>query len=168
MTQLPLAEWRDFYAMIGTASGAIVGAAFIVASLASNVKERSVGMRGFITPNAVNLGSVLVVSAILTAPTLTLFSLTVLLGLGGVAGAVYGVVVATRIWHMPLDLSDRFFYVVMPISCFSAIAGAAVLARWAIDPAFEIVAVALVLLLIVGMRNAWDMASFIITRDRQE
>jgi hypothetical protein len=38
MTVLPLADWRDFYVTIGTASGAIVGASFIVATLATNLK----------------------------------------------------------------------------------------------------------------------------------
>ena len=55
-----LIEWRDFYVMIGTASGAIVGAAFIVATLTARQKERTLGMKGFITPTAVHLGSVLV------------------------------------------------------------------------------------------------------------
>ena len=57
MTPLPLENWRDFYVMIGTASGAIVGASFIVASLASGVKELTLGMRGFISPTAVHLTS---------------------------------------------------------------------------------------------------------------
>ena len=83
MVGLPLSEWRDFYVTIGTASGAIVGASFIVATLASELKERTVGLRGFITPTAVYLGSVLVGSAILTVPTLTPVALAVLLGVGG-------------------------------------------------------------------------------------
>jgi len=60
MTSLPLHEWRDFYVMIGTASGAIVGAAFVVATLTSGIDKKAIGLRGFITPTAVHLGSVLV------------------------------------------------------------------------------------------------------------
>src|SRR5215472_7623321 len=95
-----LAEWRDFYVIIGTASGVIVGATFIVASLAANLKERMIGLRGFITPTAVHLGSVLVGSAILTAPTLTPDLLAFLLGAGGIAGVFYSLIVTTRIWGM--------------------------------------------------------------------
>jgi hypothetical protein len=115
MTSLPLHEWRDFYVMIGTASGAIVGAAFVVATLTSGIDKKAIGLRGFITPTAVHLGSVLVGSAILSVPTLTPFLLEVLLGVGGLGGAVYGIVVATRIWKMPLDLADRSFYVFLPM-----------------------------------------------------
>jgi hypothetical protein len=168
MAGLPLSDWRDFYVTIGTASGAIVGASFIVATLASELKERTVGLRGFITPTAVYLGSVLVGSAILTVPTLTPFSLAVLLGVGGTAGAIYAVIVATRIWKMNLDLADRACYVVIPILAYSAIAAAAFLESWAVDWTFDTLAGALVIILIVGMRNAWDMATFMIMRNREK
>ena len=164
---MPLAEWRDFYVTIGTASGAIVGASFIVATLASGVKERVVGLRGFITPTAVHLGSVLIGSAILTAPTLTPLALAVLLGAGGIGGGVCGIVVAKRIWKMNLDLADRACYVVLPIVAYAAIAAAAFVESWAVNWTFDTLAVSLVVILIVGMRNAWDMATFMITRDHE-
>ena len=168
MAGLPLFEWRDFYVTIGTASGAIVGATFVVATLASELKERTVGLRGFIMPSAVYLGSVLVGSAILTAPTLTPVTLAILLGIGGTAGAVYAVIVATRIWKMNLDLADRACYVFVPVLAYSAIAAAAFLESWAVAWTFDTLAVALVVILMVGMRNAWDMATFMITRNREQ
>ena len=167
MAALPLSDWRDFYVTIGTASGAIVGASFIVATLASELKERTVGLRGFITPTAVYLGSVLIGSAILTAPTLTPVALALLLGVGGAAGAVYAVIVATRVWNMNLDLADRACYVVIPILAYAAVAVAAFLESWAVAWTFDTLAVALVVILIVGMRNAWDMATFMIMRNRE-
>jgi hypothetical protein len=166
MTALPLSDWRDFYVMIGTASGAIVGASFIVATLVSELKDRAVGMRGFITPTTVHLGSVLVGSAILTVPTLTPLSLSILLGAGGLAGVVYSIVIVSRIWSMKLDGSDRAFYAILPVLAYGATAGAAVLAHWSVEPALETLAVALVALLVIGIRNAWDMASFVIMRDK--
>lgn len=164
MTPLPLAEWRDFYVMIGTAAGVIVGATFVVASLATGMEKREVGMRGFITPTAVHLGSVLVGSALLAVPTLTPLWLAIILGAGGIAGALYGILVAARIWKMNLDLSDTAFYIALPIIAYGAMIAAAAMAFRHIGPAFEVLAASYVLLLIVGMRNAWDMANFMITR----
>jgi hypothetical protein len=43
------------------------------------------------------------------------------------------------------------------------IAAAAMVLRHT-GPAFEVLAATYVLLLIVGMRNAWDMANFMVTR----
>ena len=163
-----LAEWRDFYVVIGTAAGVIVGAAFIVASLATSMKEREMGMRGFITPTVVHLSSVLIGSAILAVPTLTPLALAILLGAGGVAGMIYDTVVAVRIAKMPLDLSDHVFYRIAPIAAYALLAAAAAMACRPGWPVFETLAVALVALLIVGMRNAWDMASFMIMRKPPE
>lgn len=168
MAVLPLADWRDFYVTIGTASGAIVGASFIVATLASGLKDRArTGLRGFISPTAVHLGSVLIGSAILTVPTLNAISLAVLLGAGGLGGAVYGALVARRIWVMELDLADRACYVILPILAYVAIAAAALFETRAASWALETLAVSFVVILIVGMRNAWDMATFLIARDKE-
>jgi hypothetical protein len=168
MSMPPLAEWRDFYVMIGTASGAIIGATFVVASLASDLRERMVaGFRGFITPSAVHLGSVLVGSAILTVPTLTPLALAAFLGLGGIAGAIYGIVVAFRVRSFNLDLSDRAFYVALPILAYAGLAAASLLCEAGGELAFNILAVSLVVLLICGMRNVWDMAAFMVTRERE-
>ena len=167
MTALPLAEWRDFYVMIGTAAGVIVGATFIVATLASGLEKRSLGLRGFITPTAVHLGSVLLGSAILAVPTLSPLAFAILLGAGGISGAIYGVVVATRIWHMKLDRDDRIFYVILPILTYLGITAAAFMALVPGMPALETLAVVQVLLLVIGMRNSWDMATFMITLEKE-
>ncbi|MGH6871919.1 MAG: hypothetical protein ACREHE_10480 [Rhizomicrobium sp.] len=162
MTLPALQDWRDFYVMIGTASGAIVGATFVVATLASGLEKRAIGLRGFITPTTVHLGSVLVGSAVLAAPTLSALVLAILLGSGALAGVVYGVVIWTRITRLNIDLIDRFWYGVLPIVSFALLGVACWLVLKNIGPGLELVALALVLLLIAGMRNAWDMATFMI------
>ncbi|HEY1961713.1 MAG TPA: hypothetical protein VGG69_04785 [Rhizomicrobium sp.] len=167
MSPLPLEDWRDFYVMIGTASGAIVGASFIVASLASSVKERSVGMRGFISPTAVHLASVLVSSAILSVPKISPLVVAVLLGAGGAAGAIYALIVVARIWRMKLGVEDWCFYALLPVFAYGAIAAAAGMIVLRTDSPLYVLAAALILLLILGMRNAWDMATFLIMRERE-
>ena len=167
MSPLPLEDWRDFYVMIGTASGAIVGASFIVASLASGVKERTLGMRGFISPTTVHLASVLVASAILSVPKIPPAAIALLLGSGGAVGAIYGIIVIMRIWGMKLGVEDWCFYAILPVVAYGAIAIAAAMIVLHIDSPLYVLAAALILLLIVGMRNAWDMATFLIMRERE-
>jgi hypothetical protein len=163
----PIAEWRDFYVMIGTAAGAIIGATFVVATLAGTLdSKRDAGIRGFITPSAVNLGVVLVGAGVLAAPNVPSVFFDIVFGFGGLAGIVYGIVVITRIWAFPLDIPDISFYIVLPILSYVGF----VLAAWWDwkygdgDAPLRILACAFVLLLVVGMRNAWDMATFMITR----
>ena len=125
---LALESWRDFYVMIGTASGAIVGATFVVATLAGNMEKRVLGMRGFITPTAVHLGSVVVVSALLCVPALSAPMLAIFLGAGAIAGAIYGIVVLARIWPLTLGIDDWLFYGLLPVTCYAVLAAAAVCA----------------------------------------
>jgi hypothetical protein len=169
MTVNPIVEWRDFYVMIGTAAGAIVGATFVVATLTGGIEKRNIGLRGFITPNAVHLGVVLVASGILAAPNIPSLFFDAVFALGGLAGFIYCLVVIKRIWGMPLDFPDICFYAALPTLSYLAF----VFAAWWDwrygdgDTPLRTLAVSFVVLLVVGMRNAWDMATFMLTRDRK-
>lgn len=158
----PLTEWRDFYVTVGTASGAIVGAAFVVASLTSGQEKRELGIRGFITPTAVHLAGVMIASAVMIVPAPTVVFLSAFFGLGGLAGIAYGGLVIARIRSLTLDLPDRFWYCCAPPLSYAAMAFSA----WAMWTgawiALPLLAVSLVALLVTGMRNLWDMATFMI------
>ena len=160
-------EWRDFYVTVGTASGAIVGAAFVVASLTANQEKRELGIRGFITPTAVHLAGVMVGSAVMIVPSPTVLFLSLFFGLGGLAGIAYGGVVLGRIRGLTLDWEDRFWYLTAaPLSYALMIASA--WAMWAgKDFALALLAVSLIALLVTGMRNLWDMATFMILSMRE-
>jgi hypothetical protein len=166
MTVSPIVEWRDYYVMIGTAAGAIVGATFVVATLAGTIDKRELGIRGFITPSAVHLGVVLVGSGVLAAPEVPSLFFDFAFGVGGVAGIVYGLIVARRIWGIKLDVPDISFYIILPILSYLGFIAAAAW-DWLYGDGqgpLRILACSFVLLLIVGMRNAWDMATFMLLR----
>jgi len=163
MTELNLESWHDFYVMLGGSAAALVGATFVVATLAGNIEKRAIGIKGFITPATVHLGSVLIASAILMVPTLTALFLALLLGVGGLAGVVYGVIIYFRVTTLKVDLIDRSWYGILPILIYGMLGASAVLIFVKdIDYGLELIAAALVVLLITGMRNAWDMATFMI------
>lgn len=163
MDRLDLEPWHDFYVMLGGAAGALVGATFVVATLAGNIEKRSIGIRGFITPATVHLGSIVVAAAILMVPSLSPLFLALLLGIGGLAGLIYGVIVYLRVTTLKIDMIDRCWYGIFPILMYGLLAASAVLVFVKdIDHGLELIATALVALLIIGMRNAWDMATFMI------
>ena len=163
MNELNLEPWHVFYVMMGGSGGALVGASFVVATLAGNIEKRMIGIRGFITPATVHLGSVVIASAILMVPTLTALFLALLFGIGGLGGLVYGVIVYFRVTTLKIDLIDRCWYGIFPVLMYGALGASAVLIFVKdIAIGLEIIAAALVALLIIGMRNAWDMATFMI------
>jgi hypothetical protein len=162
MDDTTLESWHDFYVMVGAAAGALVGATFVVATLAGNMEKRVLGMRGFITPATVHLASVVIGSAILMVPSLSPVFLAFSLGIGGLAGVVYGVIVYGRITRLKIDLIDRFWYGIFPMLAYAVLGVAAWLALSDMEPCLDVIAFTLVALLIIGMRNAWDMATFMI------
>lgn len=163
MDGLNLEPWHDFYVMMGGSGGALVGATFVVATLAGNIEKRTIGIRGFITPATVHLGSVVIGSAFMLVPTLDPLFVALLLGIGGLAGMIYGIIVYFRVTTLSIDMIDRCWYGIFPILMYGLLGASAVLVFVKdIDHGLELIATALVALLIIGMRNAWDMATFMI------
>ena len=161
-----LEQWHDFYLTIGAGAGALLGATFVVATLSANVENRTIGIRGFITPTAVHLGSVFTVSIVLLMPMLTALLAAAFFGVGGLAGVIYAIIVCVRIYKMPIDWADRFWYAAFPVLNYSAIAVSGVLIGMNNAFGVDLLGIVMVTLTITGIRNAWDMATFMVMRDQ--
>jgi hypothetical protein len=111
----------------------------------------------------VHLGSVVIGAAILLMPTLSALFLALLLGTGGLAGLIYGFIVYFRVTTLKNDLTDRCWYGIFPLLMYGLLGVSAALVFFRdIEHGLEAIAAALVALLVIGMRNAWDMATFMI------
>src|ERR1700686_1305928 len=91
----PLAPWQNFYVIIGSAAAALTGLMFVVITLIMGTRaRRSSGALGaFGTPNVVHFCIALLVAAILSAPWQALWNAGLLLGLCGLFGVIYVVIV---------------------------------------------------------------------------
>ena len=94
----PLTAWENFYVITGSAAAALTGLMFVVITLiASSRVRRSSGTLGaFGTPTVVHFCLALLVAAILSAPWQVLWNAGLLLGLAGLGGATYVVIVLRR------------------------------------------------------------------------
>jgi hypothetical protein len=161
--------WHDFYVLVGTASATLVGLMFVAATLGSSVfsERHRVALQAFISPTVVNFAAALFICIGVMIPSQTWLSLGVLLAGGGVAGLVY----AGRVWvqmfvrrSFQVDMVDRMFYATVPLVGYLLVLAAGILlllrARWSA----EVAAAALVVLMFAGIRNAWDMTTWIMMR----
>ena len=118
----------------------------------------------FNTPNVVHFGLVLLVAAILSAPWQALWPAGLLLGLCGLGGVTYVVIVLRRVRrqkdYQPV-LEDWLFHTVLPLVSYSALVIAGILLPGLPTQALFIIAAATLLLLFVGIHNAWDNVTFI-------
>jgi hypothetical protein len=162
-----LREWHEFYLLLGTAAAAVVALLFVAASVGAGLltPERSAGVRVFMTPVVVHFATVLGASLLLLMPSHTLLPLGALLALNALGGGIYAVVIGVRVWkNAAVDLSDRIGYGLAPILGHIGAFGAAVLLLLGHEAGFDVLAVALVLLLVAGIRNAWDLAVFMVRK----
>ena len=162
-----LREWHEFYLLLGTAAAALVALLFVAASVGAGLltPERSAGVRVFMTPVVVHFATVLAASLLLLVPSHTRLSLGGLLALNALGGGAYAVVIGIRVWKdAAADMGDRLGYGLAPIIGHAGAAAAAVLLLLDRETGLNLLAVALVLLLIVGIRNAWDLTVFMVRK----
>ena len=164
-------DWENFYLLIGSAAGALIGLLFVVVTLTSNIeRERALNAsRLFMTPTVVMFATVLVVGAIATAPRLSRAAQEALIGAVAIAGLVYGSGIALELFKRrradpTMHWTDPVCYGVMPAAWFGALALTDALAlAWPDLSAYAIGAVTVAMLL-TGIRNAWDLITWIAPR----
>jgi hypothetical protein len=165
---LPLATWQNFYVIIGTAAATLTGLMFVVVTLMAGVRVRvsspNESFAAFNTPNVMHFGAALLVAAILSAPWQALWNAGLLLGLSGLGGMIYVVIVLRRVRrqtdYQPV-LEDWLWHTVFPLVSYTALVVAAILLPGYPAPALFVIAAGAVLLLFIGIHNAWDNVTYI-------
>src|SRR5690242_11931378 len=86
-----LIGWANFYVIIGSAAGALIGLTFVAITLVNQAQLPGSrhGIDAFNTPTVVHFGAVLFTAALLSAPWPSLTPPAFILGVGGVAGVFY-------------------------------------------------------------------------------
>ena len=165
------AAWQNFYIIVGSSAGALTGLQFVVMAL---VAERPFGspqdVNAFGTPTVVHFCATLLVSAILAAPWHRLGSAGVALTICGALGCAYSVIIirrARRTAYTP-DFGDWLFFVIFPLIAYVDLLIAAIVLQRSPGPALFGIGGAALVLLFVGIRNAWDTVVYIaLTRHDQ-
>jgi hypothetical protein len=169
-----LSGWQNFYVIVGSSSAALTGLTFIVITLVADANRdsqapttRLLGLRAFITPTTVHFVSALWLSALLTVPGHTVDSLALCLGATGVVGIAYCVRVIRWMFQTlsvyKVFISDWIWCAALPLLAhLSLLAAALLLAK---SPWVSLYAVAgtTLLLLFIGIHNAWDVVAWVTT-----
>ena len=162
-------DWHDFYGLVGTTSATLVGLMFIAASVGASVFSASElePMRAYLTPTVAHFASLLFICILMLIPTQTWLPLSMALGGLGLAGVAYSIRQWIRVfWTLRsrIGLADRMFYVFIPSLGYLLVVVSAVTLFEHRPLSAEVMAAALIVLLLTGIRNAWDMIVWIITR----
>lgn len=181
---LSLADWQAFYTLVGSSAGALTGLTFVVITISAERGEdtgsattRLTGTQVFITPTAVHFSAALWLSALLCIPGQTAATLGALLAATGVAGLIYCATLVRQMVgfssaaYKPFS-SDWIWNAVLPVLAYLALAVTAVDLQYKAVLSLYAVSAAVLLLLFIGIHNAWDVVVWMTTerhahRERQ-
>lgn len=170
-----LDEWENFYLIVGSSAGALIGLQFVVITLiADRPVTRGDAQAGgaFASPSVVHFGVVLLLSAIVSAPWKGINPVALLWGLVGLFGVVYAIIVARRLrvqtTYQPV-FEDWLFHFLLPFAAYAVLVVSAYAAHSHTRPALFLVGATTLLLLFIGIHNAWDAIMYhVFVRSRQE
>ena len=160
-----LAKWDSFYVIVGSAAGALIGLQFVVLTLIAERPPAGAAEAGaaFGSPTIVHFGAVLFLAALLHAPWQTITIAAVAWGLLGIGGVGYAVIIARRMRkqaaYKPV-FEDWLFHVGLPFAAYAMLAVSSVAAVSHEHEALFGVGGAVLLLLFVGIHNAWDSVAY--------
>jgi hypothetical protein len=168
-----LAEWENFYVIIGSSAGALIGLQFVVLTLMADMpaaNDLELATNAFTTPSLVHFQAVLLLSAIVSAPWSGFTTVAVLWTIMGVCGIAYSFIVARRLKKQSAYdpvFEDWFYYVLLPLVGYLTLIVSACASQFRERPALFGVAGGALLLLFAGIHNAWDLVTHMVYMKRR-
>ena len=163
-----LLPWGPFFTMTATAGATLIGLMFVVVTLVTRAQRSgdgsNAGISAFSTPTVIHFGAVLLLSGILIAPWPRIagaFALVTLLGLAGFVHMVRVAALARRLTAYDPDAEDWTWYTVLPFIAYGGVLAGGM--TMPLDPpiALWILGAAVMLLIFIGIRNSWDVVTYI-------
>jgi len=163
-----LAGWDNYYVILGSSAGGLTGLTFVIITLIRDARRVTpTGLNTYVTPTIVHFGGVLALSAFFSMPHQHPATVSLGLAVGGLAGLTYSAVLVHRMPRVASDYTpvreDWIFNVILPMVLY----GCLLFAAWFIwvwpEPTLYGVALAALVLLFIGIRNAWDIAAWMTT-----
>jgi len=163
-----LDAWGNFYVIIGSSAAALTGLMFVVIALmpAVGVRRDLRALEAFASPTVVHFTAVLVIGAIQMMPQHTLETLRDSLVVASLLGVAYMAIVIRRTVHQESyapEFEDWAWHWVLPSIAYVNLFISSLFIVSAPDGALVGVAASALLLLFVGIHNAWDAAIWMTT-----
>jgi hypothetical protein len=169
VAHVALSGWESFYVVVGTSAAALTGLQFVVITLATdrrtNASTNSTTIGAFATPTIVHFCVALFVAATLSAPWPDLFGPALMLSLCGLAGVLYSALIVWRATHQTgykMVAEDWVWHVAFTVLAYTALFGAGLVLRRTPAVSLFVIAGAALLLMYIGIHNAWDTTTYFI------
>ena len=157
--------WESFYVIVGSSGAALTGLMFVVIAIVADSPQRDTSaIKAFGTPTMVHFCIALLISAVVSAPWHRIWSLATAIAAIGVGGMTYGCVVLGRALrqtgYKPV-FQDWLWYTALPLVAHITFVIAGLLLPRLADASLFFIGTATLLLLLIGIHNAWDTVTYI-------
>jgi hypothetical protein len=164
-----LQRWQNFYVVVGSAAAALTGLQFVVLAVITQMRMRNSagGIDAFSTPTIVYFCTSLLLAAVACAPWNGLLGFAAIVTACGAAGTVYAAIVTRRARRQSayrLVLEDWLWHVILPLSAHLMLLAAGLALPQRPAPALFTIAAAALLLLFIGIHNAWDAVTYMVVQ----
>ena len=163
----PIPAWESFYVIAGSSAAALTGLQFVVIALIAESHQRNSSgeaLDAFGTPTIVHFCVALLISCAMSAPWRTIESPGIAIGLIGALGVLYAAIVIRRARrqadYRPV-FEDWLWHAALPVVSYGALLGSSLAMRSHAAEALFFVAAATLLLIFIGIHNAWDTVTYI-------
>jgi hypothetical protein len=170
----PLAGWENFYVIVGSSAGALIGLQFVVLTLIGDVPnpaDLTQAGSAFASPTIVHFGAALLLAGVQSAPWRRVGPVAVIWGIVGLGGIVYEIIVARRMRiqtiYTPV-FEDWLCHVLLPLVAYATMGASAFVARLNVGVALSITGAVVLLLLFIGIHNAWDAVTYHVFSKRRQ
>lgn len=167
-------DWENFYLIVGPSAAALIGLLFVVVTLTSGQERGKAewGQSLFMTPIVFHYAAVLVISAMAGAPDLhrpaasVIVAVLALFGFGYCVRNIMGM--RRRSAQQPPHWSDIYCYGYAPAVFYVLLAVSAAALWRALWFAEHLLAATLMGLLLLCIRNSWDLITWLAPRAGDE
>ena len=169
-----LEGWENFYIVVGPSAGALIGLQFVVVTLIADMPLATADAQAsgaFTTPSVVHFGVVLLLSAMACVPWSGILPIALVWGLVGFGGLAYTVIVTRRLKKQTIYdpvFEDWMAHAILPLIAYAMLVVSSILAHLNEREGLFVVAGAALLLLFVGIHNAWDTVTHIVFVRKRE
>ncbi|HVW74525.1 MAG TPA: hypothetical protein VHC39_12870 [Rhizomicrobium sp.] len=160
-----LHEWDNFYVILGSAAGALIGLQFVVMTLIAERPTATSGdaARAFATPTIVHLSCCLLIAALICVPWPDMATGACVGGAVGICGLFYMAAILLRMLRQSAyrpDWEDWTFHIVLPFLAYTLLVLSSLASIGHARQALFGVGVTTLLLLFIGIHNAWDAVAY--------
>jgi len=164
----PLSSWESFYVIVGSSGAALTGLQFVVITLIADLPRRnsSNAINAYGTPTIVHFSVALAIAAVISAPWPGVWPVGALLAAVGAFGVAYVAIVFRRARaqseYTPV-FEDWLWHNILPFIAYAGVGVAGALLTLHPVGMLFIVGAMTLLMLFIGIHNAWDTVMFLAT-----